>query len=198
MANWAREIMVLANDFPRKINGQYEDIDLYIDCQFGNKVFYQGNSTLLAYIPSIGRGRNIIQKIKETNPSIICNIEETDEEILFEFKYVNSDKIIPLLKPRTNGANISPFSSKNLPRNDEYRIPDEALGEYKGIIQNIPQNKLLSINVIQNSFIKSLASKKHPLSEIKADMRLKGLRGKEYIHSIGKWDKYIKYLKENL
>ena len=175
------------NDFPRKINGQYEDIDLYIDCQFGNKVFYQGNSTLLAYIPSVGRGRNIIQKIKET-----------DEEILFEFKYVNSDKIIPLLKPRTSGANISPFSSKNLPRNDEYKIPDDELGKYKEIVQNIPQNKLLSINVIQNSFIKSLVSKKHPLSEIKADMRLKGLRGKEYIHSIGKWDKYIKYLKENL
>ena len=186
------------NDFTRKMNGQYEDIDLYIDCQFGNKVFYQGNSTLLAYIPSIGRGRNIIQKIQETNPSIIYNIEETDEEILFEFKYVNSDKIIPLLKPRTNGANISPFSSKNLPRNNEYRIPDDELDKYKEIIQNVPQNKLLSINVIQNSFIKSLASKKHPLSEIKADMRLKGLRGKEYIHSIGKWDKYIKYLKENL
>lgn len=153
---------------------------------------------MLAYIPSIGRGRNIIQKIQETNPSIIYNIEETDEEILFEFKYVNSDKIIPLLKPRTNGANISPFSSKNLPRNNEYRIPDDELDKYKEIIQNVPQNKLLSINVIQNSFIKSLASKKHPLSELKADMRLKGLRGKEYIHSIGKWDKYIKYLKENL
>lgn len=70
------------------MNSQYEDIDLYIDCQFGNKVFYQGNSTLLAYIPSIGRGRNIIQKIQETNPSIIYNIEETDEEILFEFKSI--------------------------------------------------------------------------------------------------------------
>lgn len=103
-----------------------------------------------------------------------------------------------MLKPRTNGANISPFSSKNLPRNNEYRLPDEALNNYKEIIQNVPQNKLLSINVIQNSFIKTLASKKHPLSELKADMRLKGLRGKEYIHSIGKWDKYIKYLKENL
>lgn len=132
-------IDINTNDFPRKINGQYEDIDLYIDCQFGNKVFYQGNSTLLAYIPSIGRGRNIIQKIQETNPSIIYNIEETDEEILFEFKYVNSDKIIPLLKPRTNGANISPFSSKNLPRNNEYRLPDEALNNYKEIIQNVPK-----------------------------------------------------------
>ena len=119
-------------------------------------------------------------------------------KLKFKNQYVNSDKIIPLLKPRTNGANISPFSSKNLPRNNEYRLPDEALNNYKEIIQNVPQNKLLSINVIQNSFIKTLASKKHPLSELKADMRLKGLRGKEYIHSIGKWDKYIKYLKENL
>ena len=33
---------------------------------------------MLAYIPSIGRGRNIIQKIQETNPSIIYNIEETE------------------------------------------------------------------------------------------------------------------------
>ena len=33
---------------------------------------------------------------------------------------------------------------------------------------------------------------------IKADMALKGLKGKEYIHSIGKWNDYIKYLEENL
>lgn len=29
-------------------------------------------------------------------------------------------------------------------------------------------------------------------------MVLKGLKGKNYIHSIGKWDEYIKYLSENL
>ena len=29
-------------------------------------------------------------------------------------------------------------------------------------------------------------------------MKLKGLKGKEYIHSIGKWDKYISYLNKNI
>ena len=28
------------NDFPRKPNGQYEDIDVYIDCQYGNQIFH--------------------------------------------------------------------------------------------------------------------------------------------------------------
>ena len=37
----------------------------------------------------------------------------------------------------------------------------------------------------------------NPIDKIKADMALKGLRGKEYIHSIGMWYKYIKFLEEN-
>ena len=45
-------------------------------------------------------------------------------------------------------------------------------------------------------FIKSLATKKNPYENIKADMTLKGLKGKEYIHSIRAWDKYIDYLRK--
>lgn len=33
---------------------------------------------------------------------------------------------------------------------------------------------------------------------MKEDMKLKMLKGKEYIHSIGKWDEYIKYIKTEL
>lgn len=91
-----------------------------------------------AYIPSIGRGNNIIKAIYEIDPSIIFDIEKTDAEILFKFKYVNSDKIIPLLKPKTSGAGISPFSSKNLPKND-YKIPNEDLNQYKELVSKIPQ-----------------------------------------------------------
>ena len=126
------------------------------------------------------------------------HIEETDAEILFKFKYSNSDKIIPLLKPKTNGASISPFSSKNLPRNKGYKIPDEELQSYKNILANIPKNERLSIGIITNNFIKTLATKRNPMENIKADMKLKGLKGKEYIHSIGQWEKYMKYLKENV
>lgn len=148
-----------------------------------------------AYIPSIGRGNNIIKAIYEIDPSIIFDIEKTDAEILFKFKYVNSDKIIPLLKPKTSGAGISPFSSKNLPKND-YKIPNEDLNQYKELVSKIPQECILTLTHSTNSFIKSLATKKNSIENIKADMKLKGLKGKEYIHSIGKWTEYISYLKE--
>lgn len=186
------------NDFTRKLNGNLEDIDCYIECSHGNKVFHYGRDILQVYIPSLGRGHNILKSINEIDQSIIFDIEETDSEILFKFKYADSDKIIPLLKPKTSGANISPFSSKNLPLNKDFKIPDEELQSYKDMLANIPENKRLSIGITTNNFIKTLATKKNPIENIKADMKLKGLKGKEYIFSIGQWSNYIKYLKENL
>lgn len=185
-------------DFTRKLNGNLEDVDCYIDCQYGNKIFHYGRDVLQVYIPSLGRGHNILKTINEIDQSIIFDIEETDSEILFKFKYADSDKIIPLLKPKTSGANISPFSSKNLPLNKNFKIPDEELQSYKDMLANIPENKRLSIGIITNNFIKTLATKKNPIESIKADMKLKALKGKEYIFSIGQWSNYIKYLKENL
>ena len=187
------------NDFPRKLNGTYEDIDVYIDCQHGNRVFYYGKSVLQAYIPSIGRGHNIIKAINEQfGQDVLFNIEETDSEILFRFHYKDSDKIMPLLKPKTNGANISPFSSKNLPKNKDYKIPDETLIAYKNIVAKIPPERILNLTHSTNNFIKSLVTKKNAWEDIKSDMKLKGLKGKEYIHSIGEWDNYINYLNNNL
>lgn len=186
------------NDYCRKLNGTYEDVDMYIDCQFGNKVFHFGGSILQAYIPSLQRGHNIVKAIQQSNPSIIFNIEETDSEILFKFKYVDSDKIIPLLKPRTSGASISPFSLKNLPRNKDFKIPDGKLTQYKQIVSKIPPEKLLIIGRMTNSFLQTLVTKKNPWENIKADMRLKCVKGKEYIYIIDKWDEYLKYLNDKI
>lgn len=186
------------NDFNRKLNGTLEDIDVYIDCQHGNKVTYYGNSILQAYIPSIIRGHNIIKEIQKIDSSFIFDIEETDEEVLFKFKYINSDKIIPLLKPKTLGANISPFSSKNLPKNKDYKIPDEDLNLYKEIVAKIPPERILVLTHITNSYIKTLVNRRNTMDKIRADMKLKGLSGKNYIHSIGKWKDYIKYMEKNL
>ena len=49
-----------------------------------------------------------------------------------------------------------------------------------------------------NTYLQSLATKKNTWENIKTDMRLKCLKGKEYIYSINKWDGYIKYLEKNL
>lgn len=182
------------NDYNRKLNGTLEDMDIYVTCQYGNKVFHYGRDVLQAYIPSLQRGHNIIKAIQQIEPNIIFNIEETDSEILFRFKYVNSDKIIPLLKPKTNGANISPFSLKNLPKNKDFKIPKEELVTYKQIVQRVPKERILTLTHSTNDFIKSLATKKNPIENIKADMKLKGLKGKEYIYSIGKWNEYLNFL----
>lgn len=188
---------IMTNDFPRKLNGTYEDVDVYISCQFGNKVFHYGRDILQAYIPSLGRGHNIIKAIQQIDPNIIFDIEESDSEVIFKFKYVNSDKIIPLLKPRTSGANISPFSSRNLPK-CTYIIPDKDLDMYKEIVSKIPPERILTLTHSTNKYIKSLATKRNPIENIKADMKKKCLKQKEYIHSIGKWDEYIKFLKEEM
>lgn len=185
------------NNFSRKLNNNLEDIDVYIDCQYGNMVTHYGHDILQAYIPSLGRDHNIIKTIQETEPSIIFDIQETSSEVLFKFKYVNSNKIIPLLKPKINGAGISPFSSKNLPK-CTYIIPDEDLDMYKQIVSKIPQERILTITHSTNSFVKSLATKKNPIENIKTNMKKKCLKPKEYIHSVGEWKNYIKYLEEVL
>ena len=101
------------------------------------------------------------------------------------------------LKPKTNGADRSPYSTKNLPKT-KYIIPDEDFIKYKNIVAKIPKESILSLTHSSNSYIKTLATKKNPLENIKADMTLKGLGVKEYIHSIGKWDEYINYLMKEL
>lgn len=162
-------------------------------------MFYYGSGILQAYIPSIIRGHNIIKYINENfGHDIIFDIEENDSEILFKFKSKYDNDIIPLLKPKTSGANISPFSTKNLPLNKDYKIPDEDLDRYKNIVAKIPRERILDLSHRTNSFIKSLATKKNSIEKIKADMAIKGLKGKEYIYSIGMWDKYIKFLEENI
>ena len=117
--------------------------------------------------------------------------------MLFRFNARDIKKIIPLLKPRTNGSGISPFSSKNLPKT-KYIIPDEDFAMYKNIIKNIPQKEVLGISHMTNDFVKSISTKNNTYENIKNDMIAKGLKGKEYIHSIGKWNEYIEFLRDKL
>ena len=135
---------------------------------------------------------------KELNSnSIIWNVVETDSEVLFRFNAKYITDLEPYLKPKTNCANRSPFSTKNLPKTI-YIIPDEDLVVYKKIVSKLPQNQLITLTHTTNNYLKSLATKKNTWEDIKADMALKGLKGKEYIHSIGKWNEYLNYLQKNL
>ena len=141
--------------------------------------------------------KELFAKELKNNNNIIWNVVETDSELLFRFNAKDIERLELYLKPKTNGADISPFSSKNLPKT-KYTIPDEDLVTYKNIVSKLPQNQLIALVHTTKDFIKSLATKKNTYDDIKADMALKGLKGKEYIHSIRKWSEYIEYLERNL
>lgn len=186
------------HQFPREINGQLADNDIYIDCYNKIQISSYGQGILEAYIPSIGRGHNIVNAIKsELGENIIFSIMESDFEVIFRFKAKDMDKLEKYLKPKTSGAKISPFSSKNLPKTN-YTIPDEDLVKYKNIIEKLGKNRIIELTHICNEYLKSLVNKKNTWEDIKADMALKGLKGKDYIHSIGKWNDYIKYVEKRI
>ena len=187
------------NLFPREANGQLADNDIYIDCYNRIQIFSFGHGILECYVPSLGRGHNIVKAIQsDFGEDIIFHIEETDSEILFRFHAKNMKKLEKYLKPKTSGASISPFSTRNLPKNKEYKIPDEEFAMYKNNVAKIPKERILSLTHMTNYYLKSLVTKKNSWEDIKADMALKGLKSKEYIHSIGKWNDYITYLEDNL
>lgn len=205
------------NDFPRDERGNIDSDDVYIKCAYGNQIYHYGRSTLVAYIPSLGRGHNILLALGKEFCGVedripydelyltlekqgkIWDIIENDKEIEFKFSAKDIELIAKYLKPQTGGANISPFSSRNLPKR-KYDIDLTDLQEYREIINKIPKGNILIIKNLTSQFLNDILKKDKAYRrvDINADMKKKMLKGKEYIHYIGKWNEYIKFLKENI
>ena len=205
------ELCLDTHDVPRDENGAVdEDAETYISCQYGNKIMYWGlNSSrrgvLIAYIPSLQRGRNIKKELKRQKIEIF-NYDESAEEVMFHFLASDIEPVATLLKARTCGANISPFSPKNLPKNKDVEIPSEKMDEYKAISSKIQKNDLLLIKNINSSFLTDILEKdikkktKNKEFDWKTDAKkLKlGRQTKEYIYVRGYWDKYIEYFEKEV
>lgn len=61
------------NDFPRDWNGLIDSDDVYIKCALGCQIYHYGHGVLVAYIPSIGRGHNILKALGQR----LCNFDIT-------------------------------------------------------------------------------------------------------------------------
>ena len=170
----------------------------------------------MAYIPSIGRGHNILKAIANDiglpeyktyeelykaleDEGTVRSIMENDKEIEFKFHARKLEYVASFLKPATAGSDISPFSTKNLPKCD-YPIPEEDLAEYNAILDSMDNKDYLLVSRVTDAFLtnKLQKSKQYRTIDLKKDMKKKCLKTKEYIHSLGEWDKYIEYLKKEI
>ena len=191
ISSWGRGI--LEAYVPSLIRG-HNILKAIVGLEKFNTIYSGINENTPQYIGENGQKTAIKEQF---HGDIIFDIEETDSEVLFKFKANYMTDLEKYLKPKTSGANISPFSTRNLAKNKTYKIPDEELEQYKQIIAKIPKKHILSLTHTTNNYLKTLVSKKNTWEDIKADMVLKGLKGKEYIHSLDKWNDYIKYLNDN-
>ena len=125
----------------------------------------------------------------------------------FRFKAADIEIIAELMKAKTSGASISPFSSKNLPKT-KVEIPTDKISLYKEITKDIPKGELLSISRATNDFLDNIMAKslciggkkKSATFDVREDMKKMKLarQSKEYIYVKGFWNEYIDYLKNNL
>lgn len=202
------EIDQSTNDFPRNYDGSIADEDVYIACRNNCRIITYGHIDngrdvyLMAYIPSIGRGRNIKKSMDEKGVPYI-DYFETDIEAEFKFKAKYITEVATLMQAKTGGANISPFSPRNLPRAN-VSIPTEKIERYKAITAKVQKEDLLIIHNITTAFLSNILTKKCRTANKKfdcvADMRkLKMSRMiKEYIYTKDLWDEYLVYLEKQI
>ena len=200
------------NDFPRTPNGDVEeDLEIYIVCQHGSRIYAYGTDghkemQLAAYVPSLGRGRNV-RKAMDKEKIEYYAYDETDEEVRFFFSSNDIEKVAKLLKTKISGANISPMSKRNLPKNNNVIIPDDDMAIYRSATSSINSSNMATLKSINKSFMDDILAKRlkeNPRArkpfDYKTDMRRLMLAGKtkEYIWVKGLWKEYVDYLNDNL
>ena len=133
--------------------------------------------------------------------------DETDEEVRFLFSSNDIEKVAKLLKAKISGANISPMSKRNLPKDNSVTIPDDDMTMYKNATSSINCGNMARLKSLNKSFMDDVLAKrlkKNPRArkpfDYKADMRKLMLAGKtkEYIWVKGLWKEYVDYLNDNL
>lgn len=198
------------HDLPRDTYGNinHDEVELYIACQYGNKITEYGKDNsnrmvLKAYVPSIGRGRNM-KKTMDAKNIPYTDYFETDEEVEFKFKAKDIAMIAELMKVITKGANVSPFSNKNLPKSD-VEIPTMEIERYKAVIGEVHNDDLLVIHRITNDFLSNFIERKCRKTEGKnfdvgTDMKKMKMKrmAKEYIWSKGFWEEYLNFLQKKI
>ena len=196
------------NDFVRDTEGELDDSfgDFYLSGRSGIEIHHGVGSELACYVPKLQLGNNVLRSYynamigsegKKSIDKIVTELKEhgyvNDVDVLsievfftFDAKYL--DDLAPIVKLKTSGATISPFSVRNLPRKP-YTIPKKDMDLYK---KSKGELTGLQISRLQDAFIREKCDK-----DFKTKMKKEMLKANQYIHKLGLWEDYCNYIKEN-
>lgn len=195
------------NDFIRDADGNLDDsfADFYLSGRSGIEIKHATGSDLACYIPKLKVGNGVLKSYYEKqigscedktmdaivielqNSGFISECDILSTEVLFVFPAKYLDDLDPIVKLRTSGASISPFSTRNLPK-APYVIPKADMDAYKEAKGELNG---LQISRIQDEFIREFFDE-----DIKSQMKLEMLKANQWFHKHGYWQDYLNAIKE--
>lgn len=187
------------NDFVRDPFGNLDSSfdEFYIPCKKKCEIRHCGGNILKAFITSVKNGNIIKNKIDLISPDIIFDFEQDDFETFFKFKAKYIDVVAEIMGAKTSGANISPFAVSNLPKS-KFKLPEEELERYKGIIKDINKDNMLLIKTIYNDFNDVIYKKMGKNYNINQEKKKLMLKNKEFIYKIGLWEDFLIFLEKEI
>ena len=179
--------------------------DLYIPCSKGviKHTFIGDDILACCFYGSIGKFRNVVKEFKQNN--IECESEEVGIDGLIYFNAKDINRIAKIVKPRTSGKGISPFSLKNVPKEyrkakkKEFEVPDAELEKLKELTKNLTHvEKMQFSRRCGNEFLKILANKHDKCKDYKEFKKINCLNNNQYIYHAGYWKDYIDYIEKEV
>ena len=187
------------DDFPRDSNGKiYESFeDLYIPCAKGIiKHTYENDLLALYILEKPKTGESVKKRFNDEN--IWYRDESFGVDTLLFFHESDLKKVAKIVKPRTKGKGISPFSKKALDNSyEKFEIPKDDLIKFKEITDKLDLEHMAKIQFIKKTlkdFDTVIQKKKGSRYDISKQRKESSLKPKEFIYSIGMWDEYLDFV----
>lgn len=180
--------------------------DFYLSGRSGIEVKHGTGSELGCYIPKLQLGNNILKSYYDSvignrgdksvdkivselkNGGYVNDVDILSTEIFFTFDADHLDALAPIIKLKTSGASISPFSTRNLPKKP-YTIPKTDMDRYKKAKDGLSGLEIARLN---EEFIA-----KNFDSDFKTNLRKSMLKPIQYFHKEKIWDKYCNFIEES-
>lgn len=180
--------------------------DFYLSGRSGIEVKHGFGGELACYIPKLQLGNNVLKSYYDSvignrgdksvdkivselrDSGYVNDVDILSTEIFFTFDAEHLDTLAPIIKLKTSGANISPFSTRNLPKKP-YTIPDKDMDKYKEAKDGLSGLEIARLN---EEFIAENFD-----SDFKTNLRKSMLKPIQYFHKEKIWDKYCNFIEEN-